>query len=130
MTYYLILVGEGSYFTYYDQIDISYVVQNLSQFMHKTKKSHIEGPLRVVRYLKNAPALGIILSGKHSRQLSVYCDADWKTYPMTRKSVSGFVVKLEDSLISWKSNMQNTILRSSTEAKYMIMDNVVIQVVW
>uniref|UniRef100_A0A3Q7I4I1 Reverse transcriptase Ty1/copia-type domain-containing protein n=1 Tax=Solanum lycopersicum TaxID=4081 RepID=A0A3Q7I4I1_SOLLC len=98
--------------------DISYAVQNLNQFMHKPKKSHMEGALRVIRYLKNAPGLGIMLTSKVCKQLSVYCDADWATCPMTRRSVSGFVVKIGDSLISWKSKKQNTMSRIFAEEEY------------
>ena len=50
-TCYQKLVGKLLYLTM-TRPDISYVVQNLSQFMHKTKKSHMEGALRVIRYLK------------------------------------------------------------------------------
>uniref|UniRef100_A0A3Q7JGD1 Reverse transcriptase Ty1/copia-type domain-containing protein n=1 Tax=Solanum lycopersicum TaxID=4081 RepID=A0A3Q7JGD1_SOLLC len=123
------LVGKLLYLTM-TRPDISYAVQNLSQFMHKPKKSHMEGALRVIRYLKNAPGLGIMLTSKVCKQLSVYCDADWATCPMTRRSVSGFVVKIGDSLISWKSKKQKTVSRSSAEAEYRSMANVVSEVVW
>uniref|UniRef100_A0A3Q7HKD8 Reverse transcriptase Ty1/copia-type domain-containing protein n=1 Tax=Solanum lycopersicum TaxID=4081 RepID=A0A3Q7HKD8_SOLLC len=119
-TSYKKLIGKLLYLTMTSP-DISYVIQNLSQFMHSPKKSHMEAALRVVRYLKNAPGLGIILSSEVSHALNFYCDADWATCPMTRKSVSGFVVKLGGSLISWKSQKQNTISRSFVEAEYRSM---------
>lgn len=80
--------------------DISYAVQKLSQFMYMPKKSHVEAALRVVRYLRNAPGLGILLSSKVSGGMIVYFDVDRATCPMTRKSLSGFIVNLGDSLIS------------------------------
>lgn len=39
--------------------DICYVVQTLSQFMNSPKQSHMDAAMRVVRYLKNNPGLGI-----------------------------------------------------------------------
>ncbi|XP_019233837.1 PREDICTED: uncharacterized protein LOC109214382 [Nicotiana attenuata] len=101
-TSYQKLVGKLLYLTM-ARPDIAYTVQNLSQFMLSPKKSHMEAALRVVKYLKNAPGLGILLSSKRSNELIVFCDADWATCPMTRKSISGFVVKIGDSLLSWKS---------------------------
>ncbi|KAK4360837.1 hypothetical protein RND71_019789 [Anisodus tanguticus] len=97
--------------------------------MHNPKKSHMEAAIRVVRYL-NAPGLNILLSSKNTSQLSIYCDADWGTCPMSRRSVSGFVVKLRGSLLYWKSKKQNTVLRSSTEAEYRSMANAVAEIVW
>ncbi|XP_019251091.1 PREDICTED: uncharacterized protein LOC109230008 [Nicotiana attenuata] len=52
------------------------------------------------------------------------------TCPMTRRSVSGLIVKLGDSLISWKSKKQNTMSRSSAKAEYKSMANAIAEVVW
>lgn len=71
-----------------------------------------------------------MLTSKISKQLSIYCDADCATCPMTRRSVSGFVVKIGDSLILWKSKKQNIVSRSSAEAEYRSMTNVVSEIVW
>ncbi|XP_070002978.1 uncharacterized mitochondrial protein AtMg00810-like [Nicotiana sylvestris] len=123
------LVGNFLYLTM-TRTDISYIVQKLSQLMHRPKKSHMEGALRVVRYLKNAHGLGILLSSKPSSELTVYCDADWATCPMTRRSVSDFIVKIGDSLISWKSKKQNTVSRSFAKAEYRSMTNAIAEIVW
>ena len=41
--------------------DIALVVQVLSQYMHCPKKSHMEDALRVVRYIKGTPGMGLLM---------------------------------------------------------------------
>lgn len=89
--------------------DIAYVVQVLSQFMHKPKEPHMQAAIRVIRYIKNAPGLGLLMSSVSADQLFAYCDSDWATCPQTRKSVTGYMVHFGSSLISWKSKKQETI---------------------
>ncbi|GJT62024.1 ribonuclease H-like domain-containing protein [Tanacetum coccineum] len=48
----------------------------------------------------------------------------------TRKSVTGFCIKLNGSLISWKSKKQHTLAKSSAEAEYKAMAYVTSEVTW
>ncbi|XP_019248477.1 PREDICTED: uncharacterized protein LOC109227736 [Nicotiana attenuata] len=110
--------------------DIAFSVQTLSQFLPSPKRSHWEAALRVVRYVKREPGMSILLSSNSSNTLSVYCDADWASCPNTRKSVSDFIVKYGESLLSWKSMKQNTVSKSSAEAEYRSMASATLEVVW
>ena len=83
-----------------------------------------------MRYIKREPGLGILLSSKSSNKISVYCDADWASCPNTRRSVSGFIIKHGETLLSWKSKTQNVVSRSSAEAEYRSMTNAVSELVW
>nr|XP_016475401.1 PREDICTED: uncharacterized mitochondrial protein AtMg00810-like [Nicotiana tabacum] len=83
--------------------DISFVVQTLSQFMHAPKESHYEVALRVVKYMKSHPGLGLLMSSNKSRKITTFCDANWSSCMVSRKSVTGFCIKLGESLISWRS---------------------------
>lgn len=79
----------------------------------------MEAATRIVRYIKQSPGMGILMSSVASTKLQAYCDADWGSCLTTRRSISGYVVKLGNSLISWKSKKQPTFLgarqRQSTE---------------
>ncbi|XP_075103379.1 uncharacterized protein LOC142177987 [Nicotiana tabacum] len=97
ITSYQRLLGKLLYLTV-TRPDIAFSVQTLSQFMQKPKKSHIEAALRVVKYFKNHPGQGVLLSSQKRSVISVFCDADWAACPLTRKSVSGFFIKYGDSL--------------------------------
>ncbi|XP_018627873.1 uncharacterized mitochondrial protein AtMg00810-like [Nicotiana tomentosiformis] len=96
------LIGKLLYLTI-TRPDISFVVQVLSQFMQQPKASHWEAALRLVRYLKGSPGQGIFLKNNPCTQLTVFCDSDWAACPNIRRSVTGYIVKLGDSIISWKS---------------------------
>ncbi|XP_027768904.1 uncharacterized protein LOC107018765 [Solanum pennellii] len=110
--------------------DIAFSVQTLSQFLQQPKKSHWDAAMRMIRYVKRQPGLGILMSSNKSNTMVVYCDSDWASCPNTRRSVSGFLVKYGDSLISWKSKKQTTVSRSSPKAEYRSMGSVVAKVVW
>ncbi|XP_019241933.1 PREDICTED: uncharacterized protein LOC109221968 [Nicotiana attenuata] len=110
--------------------DISFSVQTLSQFLQRPRKSHMEAALRVVKYIKNNPGQGILLSSKLNNTISAFCDADLAACPFSRKSVSGYLVKFGDSLISWKSKKQTIISRSSAEAEYRSLATTVAELIW
>ncbi|XP_070031947.1 uncharacterized mitochondrial protein AtMg00810-like [Nicotiana tomentosiformis] len=79
---------------------ISFVVQTLSQYMHAPTKLHYEAALRVVRYIKDQPVLELLMSSRKSGRITAFCDADWASCMVSRKSVTGYCIKLGDSLIS------------------------------
>ncbi|GJV03596.1 ribonuclease H-like domain-containing protein [Tanacetum coccineum] len=52
-------------------------------------------------------------------------DADWAGCPSTRRSTSSYCVFLGDNLLSWPSKRKQTLSRSSAEAEYRGIANVV-----
>ncbi|XP_016740321.2 uncharacterized mitochondrial protein AtMg00810-like [Gossypium hirsutum] len=114
------LIGGLIYLTH-TRPDTTYALHHLSQFMQQPKRSHLEAALRVVRYIKKDPRQGILLAASSSYQLNAYCESDWPSYPMTRRSITGFCNKLGNSLISQRSKKQNTIARSPAEVEYKSM---------
>ena len=56
--------------------DLAFSVQVLSQFMHCLKISHMEATLRVVRYVKEAPGLGLLMPANDINKLTAYCNSE------------------------------------------------------
>ena len=110
--------------------DLAYSVHILSQFMQEPKSEHWEAALRVVRYLKGTPGQGILLRSDSDLSLQGWCDSDWAACPITRRSLTGWLVFLGHSPISWKTKKQTTVSRSSAEAEYRSMAAITCELKW
>ncbi|XP_019059629.1 PREDICTED: uncharacterized protein LOC109117260 [Tarenaya hassleriana] len=110
--------------------DITYAVHVLSQFMQQPRLDHWQAALRVVRYLKRNPGQGILLRSDSDLRLSAWCDSDWAGCPRSRKSLSGWLVQLGNSPISWRSKKQHTVSLSSAEAEYRAMSSATCELLW
>ncbi|XP_021755972.1 uncharacterized protein LOC110721148 [Chenopodium quinoa] len=62
--------------------------------------------------------------------LSGWCDSDWEAGPLTRRSLTGWIVFLGKSPISWKTKKQPTVATSSSEAEYRCMSSTTHELKW
>ena len=109
---------------------MAYTFHILSQFMQQPRQNHWEAALRTVRYLKGCLGQGILLSTSCDLHLTGWCNSVWASYPLTRRSISGWLVFLGGSSISWKTKKQHTVSKSSTEAEYRSMSNITNELKW
>ncbi|KAJ0888786.1 putative RNA-directed DNA polymerase [Helianthus annuus] len=110
--------------------DISYAVQFLSQYMHSPCQSHLDIALRLLRYLKQSPGMGIVFRKTGNFDIKAYVDSDWAKCLLTRKSITGFGIFLGNTLVSWKSKKQGFVSRSTAEAEYRAMCSATCEVMW
>ncbi|GJY95416.1 ribonuclease H-like domain-containing protein [Tanacetum coccineum] len=73
---------------------------------------------------------GLQLHVSSTTQLSTYTDVDWAGCPVTNWSTSEYYVFLSDNLLSWSVKCQVTLSRSSAEAEYRGVANVVAKTAW
>jgi hypothetical protein len=123
------LAGALQYLTF-TRPDISYAVQQICLFMHNPMDDHMQALRRILRYVKGTSQYGLHLYPSSTTSLISYTDADWGGCPDTRRSTSGYCVFLGDNLLSWSSKRQTTLSRSSAEAEYRGVANVVSESCW
>ncbi|GAA0177421.1 transmembrane signal receptor [Lithospermum erythrorhizon] len=117
------LVGRLLYLEF-TRPDIGFAVHILSQFLQKPKEEHWDAELRVVRYLKGCPGQGILFHRMSDLTYKGWCNSDWAACSVSRRSVTGWIVFLGASPVSWKSKKQDTVSFSSAEAQYRAMARV------
>ncbi|KAJ9564595.1 LOW QUALITY PROTEIN: hypothetical protein OSB04_000561, partial [Centaurea solstitialis] len=128
-TLYRSLAGALQYLTF-TRPDIAYAVQQVCLFMHDPRLPHFNALKRILRYLKGTLSHGLHIKASAVDRLVAYSDADWAGCPTTRRSTSGFCIYLGDNLVSWSSKRQHVVSRSSAEAEYRGIANVVAETAW
>lgn len=123
------LVGRLIYLTF-TRPELCYSVHTLAQFMQSPKDAHWNAALRVLHYLKGHPGQGLLLRRDSNLQLNAYCDSDYASCPLTRRSLTGYFIMLGMSPISWKTKKQPTVSRSSAEAEYRSMATTSCELTW
>ncbi|GKC06379.1 ribonuclease H-like domain-containing protein [Tanacetum coccineum] len=129
LTLYRSLAGALQYPTF-TRPDISYYVQHVCLYMHDLREPYFTALKRILCYVHGTIAFGLQLHASSIAQLTAYTNADWVGCPITRRSSSGYCVFLGDNLLSWSAKRQVTLSRSSTEAEYHSVVNVVAETAW
>ncbi|CAN1338667.1 Retrovirus-related Pol polyprotein from transposon TNT 1-94 [Linum perenne] len=123
------LVGKLIYLSH-TRPDITYAVGLVSQFMHEPTEEHWEAVLRILRYLKRTPGLGLMFRKHGSRNIELYTDASWASSITDRKSTSGYCSYVWGNLVTWKSKKQSVVARSSAEAEYRSLALGICEGIW
>lgn len=123
------LVGRLIYLSF-TRPDLVYTFHILAQFMQEPRQEHWDAAIRVVRYLKGSPGQGILLRFDCDLSLTGWCDSVWASCPLTRRSLTGWLVFLGRSPVSWKTKKQHTVSRSFAEAEYTSMADIVSELKW
>ena len=98
--------------------------------MQQPQEAHWDAALHVIRYLKGTLGQGILLRSSPPLHVTGWSDSDWEGCPLTRRSLTGWVVQIGSSIISWKTKKQDTVALSSTEAEYRAMTKVLKEMKW
>ncbi|XP_047260837.1 uncharacterized mitochondrial protein AtMg00810-like [Capsicum annuum] len=119
------LVGKLNFLTN-TSLDLSFVVQHLSQFHKAPSDCHMKVALHLLRYLNGISILGVFFSSSPDLSLTAFCDSDWEACPDTHRSITGFCILLGGSLLTWKAKKQPVVSLLSAEAEYRSISKVMV----
>ncbi|CAL8993855.1 unnamed protein product [Prunus brigantina] len=91
-TFYRSTVGALQYLTW-TRPDLAFAVNQVCQFMHQPRESHLGAVKRILRYLKGTLEHGLWFQ-QGSTHLSAYSDADWAGCPIDRGPLVATVCSL------------------------------------
>ena len=111
-------------------LEISFIVNKLSQYMQKPTEVHWTACKRVLRYLKGTSHYGLFIRPSANLFLYGFTDADWASNIDDRRSTGGYCIYLGSNLVSWSSRKQHVVARSSTEFEYRALAHGAAETSW
>jgi hypothetical protein len=133
---YMQIVGTLLYAVTSTRLDIAHAVQKLSSRAQSPVLRDMIAAKRVLRYLSGARSNGLKFIG--TKQLNTtksiviegFSDADWANDRIDRKSISGWVVKLNGTPVAWSSKKQRSVSLSTCEAELYAECETVKEILW
>jgi hypothetical protein len=137
------MVGTLMYSAISCRPDIAHAVQLLARAMQAPTQQHMSDAKRVFRYLAGTKEVGLVFGsrqgdfvadtrGRNTFRLDVcaFADADWANDKKDRKSITGWVAKVNGDVISWASKKQRTVAQSTCEAELYAEAAAIQEVLW
>ena len=115
---YRLLVGCLLYLSIGTHPNITYSVQQLSQYLDCYSYAHWNAAICVVCYLSGTQNLKLHLGSQNPTSLVGFTDLDWANCLNTRRSVGGHTYSLGSGAISWQARKKKTVATSSCKAEY------------
>ena len=111
--------------------DIAHAVGIVSRFMEAPSVQHWAAMKQILRYVSGTLEHGCCYkAGTGELKLTEFSDSNLACDVDDRKSTSGVVFFLGDSIITWTSQKQNIVALSSCEAEYTAAAAAACQGVW
>jgi len=125
---YMQAVGSLLYLAMGTRPDIIFAVSKASRKNNNPTYEDWINVLKIFRYLKGTKNMGIKFN--KSLFLSVYVDADLGGDNETKRSTTGFVVKLGSAPVTWYSKLQHCVAISTAESEYYSLNECALKCMW
>lgn len=123
------LLGIINYIMERTRPDINFSTNVLSRKVKVANEELYKYLLRILKYLKgNANMKLIYRTSEKCEAITAYCDASWAS--IEGRSTTGYLIKVFDNLVCFKSRKQTLVSLSTAEAEYISMSECAIDVTW
>eukprot|EP00961_Rhodomonas_salina_P011645 156428-Rhodomonas_salina.2 len=103
--------------------DLAFAFAELSKFVQNPGQVHLKAARRTLAYLAGTPDKGLTYSrpalDKHVNLLYGWVDSDYAEDPDTHRSVTGYVVSLNNWPVSWRAKRQSCTTLNLAEAEFV-----------
>jgi hypothetical protein len=128
------VVGTLMYLSNTSRPDITHSVHVVSQYAQNPGEKHWAAVKQILRYLCGTTNYGLKFepNGEESTLgLTVFADASWANCVDSRRSTTGWAMKIgEQCWIDWNSHKQETVALSTCEAEYMAIGTATQGILW
>lgn len=121
------LVGCLMYISVSTRPDIMYAVSRLARFNACYSEEHWIAAKNVLRYLVGTKSMGLIFQGS---EIAAYSDASHGQDKETRRSTTGYLLKIGQCSFMWKSSLQPVVAESSCEAEWVALATCAKECAW
>jgi hypothetical protein len=119
---YRMVCGYIGFMVQMTRLDIAFAYSELSKFLACPGQPHLDQAEWCLAYLVGHLDMGITYSAPQGLKLNImeaWVDSDYAADPDTRRSVTGYIITLNDGPIAWKSKRQACVTLSSAEAEFV-----------
>ncbi|GKC06476.1 ribonuclease H-like domain-containing protein, partial [Tanacetum coccineum] len=120
------LAGSLQYLTF-THLDISYAVQHVCLYMHDPREPYFSALRRILWYVRGTLDYGLQLFSSFTTKLVAYSDADWASFPTTRRSTSDAEYRGVVNVVTetcWLRNLLRELHTHLYSAMLVYYDNV------
>jgi len=141
---YMEMTGTLMYAAISTRPDIAHAVHYLASHMQAPMQRHMRAAERVLRYLAGTKDVGLVFGSRNGDRVGdsrgrraqvqvdvcAFADADWANDKGDRRSITGWVAKLNGDPVSWSSKKQRVVALSTCEAELYAESAAIQEVLW
>jgi hypothetical protein len=110
--------------------DVTQAVRQVSQFMSCYTAAHWYAAKRILSYLVDKASWGIRYTKQKTFKVVAYSDSNYAEDKDDRKSITGYVIFVQDGPLIWKSKKQSIVAQSTCEAEYIALAECIKELMW